>query len=202
MTLGRLVYSEAMLNLLIITSALAAPPGFKVTKNTDHCELSLGPALATGTVPMRAECHWPDVAPDKVHALLGAWGDHDRYWSSVAQSDVQRTDGARSWVHQVHQSKGISDRECVVVMSSESISGGTKYQWTLDQGDLTVEKGRVKVAQSDGYWEITAHPDGGTKAIHQLAYDPGGSVPGFLVRWFQTSGLTAVVTEIEAYAKR
>jgi len=194
-----MIYSLLLMSAL---PALAAPSGFKVTKNTDHCELSLGPASPTGVVPMRAECHWPDIAPDKVHALLGAWGDHDRYWSSVQSSDVKRTDGARTWVHQVHQSKGIADRECIVVMQSESIDGGTKYHWTLDQGQLQVGDGRVEVAQSDGFWEITAHPDGGTRAIHQLSYDPGGSVPGFLVRWFQTSGLTAVVTELEAYAAR
>jgi Cu2+-exporting ATPase len=40
------------------------------------------------------------------------------------------------------------------------------------------------------------------KADDRILVRPGGSVPGFLVRWFQTRGLTAVVEEIEAYAKK
>jgi len=191
-----------MIAALVVSMALAAPAGFKVTKNTDHCELSLGPALPNGVVPMRAECHWPNLAPERLHALFGAWGDHDLYFSSVTSSDVLRTDGSRVWVKQVHQAKGISDRECILAMEKTSIEGGSKYAWTLDNGDLEPGKGRVEVGHDDGYWEITAHPEGGTRAVHQLAYDPGGSVPGFLVRWFQTSGLTAVVEEIEAYASK
>jgi len=186
--------------LLLASSAWALPPGFHETKTTQYCQLALGKAGPNGVVPMRAECHWPHIEPDKLHGLMGAWGDHDLYFSSVVSSDVQKTDGGRSWVHQVHRAKGISDRECVVVMEKTSIDGGARYGWTVDNGGLVVEKGRVEVAQSDGFWEIRPHADGGTAAVHQLSYDPGGSVPGFLVRWFQTSGLTAVVTELESYA--
>jgi hypothetical protein len=187
---------------LLVASALAAPQGFKVTKNTDHCELSLGPALGNGVVPMRAECHFPDVDPDKLHSLMAAFGDHDKYWSSVVSSDVLRTDGSRTWVKQVHAAKGISNREAILVMEKKSVEGGFRYTWTLDSSSLEPASGHVAVEWDDGYWEVTTHPDGGVRAVHQLAYGPGGSVPGFLVRWFQTSGLQAVVQEIEAYAKK
>jgi len=187
---------------LLLASALAAPAGFKVTKNTDHCELSLGPALGNGVVPMRAECHFPGASPEKVHGLMAAFGDHDKYWSSVVSSDVLRTDGSRTWVRQVHAAKGISNREAILVMEKKTVDGGFRYTWTLDNSGLEAADGNVAVEWDDGYWEITSHPDGGVKAVHQLAYGPGGSVPGFLVRWFQTSGLQAVVQEIEAYATK
>lgn len=187
---------------LLLSVALAAPPGFKVTKTTDHCELSLGPALPNGVVPMRAECHWADLSPDTLHGLLAAWADHDLYFSSVETSDVVRTDGARVWVKQTHVAKGISNREAILVMEKTAVAGGARYGWTLDNGDAKPADGNVLAAWDDGFWEITAHPSGGTKAVHQLAYDPGGSVPSFLVRWFQTSGLTAVVEELEAAARK
>lgn len=188
--------------ILLVTTALAAPPGFKVTKNTDHCELSLGPALGNGVVPMRAECHWPDLEPARLQGMMAALADHDLYFSSVVSSDVVRSDGARTWVKQVHRAKGISDREAILVMETTKVGDAQHYGWALDNGDLVASSGNVLVGYDDGFWEFSAHPDGGTKAVHQLAYDPGGSVPGFLVRWFQTSGLTAVVEEIEAYAKK
>lgn len=187
----------------LTVAALAAPPGFKVTKNTEHCELSLGEALPNGVVPMRAECHWPDLAPERLHTLFAAWADHDLYFSTVQSSELLRTDGRKAWVQQVHASKGIAEREAILMMErTELDGGGARYAWTLDNAGLEVGKGRVEVGYDNGFWEIRAHPDGGTSAIHQLSYDPGGSVPGFLVRWFQTSGLQAVVEEIEAYARK
>jgi len=188
--------------ITLLGLAIAAPPGFKVSKTTTHCELSLGAPLGNGVVPMRAECHWADIAPEKVHALMAAWADHDLYFSAVSASDVLRTDGSRVWVHQVHVAKGISDREAILVMEKKPIPGGFRYGWTLDNAGLTVATDRVAAAWDDGFWEVSAHPQGGTLAVHQLAYDPGGSVPSFLVRWFQTSGLTAVVEELEAWARK
>ncbi len=190
------------MTFFLLATALAAPQGYKITKNTEHCELSLGPAMGNGVVPMRAECHFPDIAPERMHTLMAAFGDHDEYWSTVVSSDVLRTDGSRTWVKQVHRSKGIADREVILVMERKTVDGGYRYTWTLDNAGLEPASGNVAADWDDGYWEITADPAGGVRAVHQLAYGPGGSVPGFLVRWFQTSGLQVIVEEIEAYAKQ
>lgn len=190
-----------MLTTTLIALALAAPPGFKQTRTTDHCALFLGPADA-GVVPMRAECHWPDLTVARLDALMGKVEDHDLYFSSVQVSDLERTEGGKKLVYQVHKAKGISDRQTRLWMTYANSGGVVKVAWSVAHDQpVEVPKGQVAVARSDGFWEFSEHADGGVHAVHQLAYDPGGSVPGFLVRWFQTSGLEAVVTEIEAYAK-
>jgi hypothetical protein len=182
------------------TLALAAPPGFRDTKTTEHCQLMLAEApLPNGVVPMRAECHWPDVTVEHLDTLMSRFDAHASYFSSVTQSETVPGDGpTRS--HQVHRAKGISDRECVLRMSRDKAGDTITISWTLDNGDLEPAKGRVLVAHDDGFWQFSPHPDGGARVVHQLAYDPGGTVPGFLVRWFQTSGLEAVVEELEAAA--
>ena len=189
-----------MLITLLLPVVFAAPPGFEATKSTERCQLYLGPALANGVVPMRAECHWLTVDLNKLTDAFSRWDDHDVPFDSVLSSDVVRAEGEVAWVHQVHAVKGVSDRECRLRMQRSPIAGGHRFEWTLDNGDLKPADGRVLVGYDDGFWEVTADPAGGVRAVHQLAYDPGGRVPGFLVRWFQTSGLVDIVTEMETWA--
>ncbi len=191
---------NTLIPILLAGSVLAAPPGYKVTKEIEGCQLMLGPAEADGTVPMRAECHWPDIELSTFHKALGSFADHDLIWASVTTCDVVRTEGDRTLTHQVHVSKGISDREIMLWLSSTPIEGGTRYQWTASPPEpLTPKDGNVVAARDDGYCEASAHPDGGIRVAYQLAYDPGGSVPGWLVRWFQSSGLQAIVTDLRSY---
>jgi hypothetical protein len=192
-----------MLFIAMTTAALAAPPGYSVTEtDVDGCELSLGPTEADGVVPMRAECVWRDITLDTWNAKMAKWGDHDTYFSVIVESNVQRTVGDKALVYQKHRSKGISDRETNLWMQHTVVNGADRYAWTpAKEEPVHPADGNVAVARSDGYWEAKADPAGGIRVVHQLSYDPGGSVPGFLVRWFQTSGLEANVTELHASMK-
>lgn len=185
--------------LWLVASALAAPPGYSVTEaDADGCELSLGPAEGNGVVPMHAECHWPDVTLEKAKSKLARWDLHDDIWSAVVTSDVREA-GDRALVWQTHQSKGIANREVLVWMKHETVGGADRYSWTTaTDRPLAVADGNVATARNDGYWQVEADPRGGVKLVHHLAYDPGGSVPGFMVRWFQTSGLKANLSEARA----
>jgi len=185
------------MTLLLLSAALAAPPGYKVTKTTNDCELMLGPAEADGVVPMRAECHWPEIPPDAFHAAVGNFAIHGELWSTVPVCEVVRTEGGRTLTHQVHQSNGISDRELMLWLETVEVEGGYRHQWTRAVDEpLEPAKGNVAAARDDGYCEGVAHPDGGTQVNYQLSYDPGGKVPGFLVRWFQTSGLAGIMEDL------
>jgi hypothetical protein len=186
--------------ILAALPALAAPAGYKETQTTENCSLYLGPAAANGVVPMHAECTWKGVDLAKLDAFFSRWEEHATVFSTIVSSTVEGTEGTSAIVRQVHHSKGISDRECVLKMDKTTIAGGFRYAWTLHGPAPTVAEGHVPVAFDDGYWEFTA-VDGGVRAVHHLEYDPGGSVPSFLVRWFQTSGLETIVHEIEAYAR-
>lgn len=191
--------------LFSLSVALAAPPGYKVTKNADNnqCELSLGPAEADGIVPMHAECWWPDVTLDTFNTKMAKYGDHDDYFQTVVTSDVRSTSGDKTLVWQQHHSSGISDREVLLWMSHTNEGGFDRYGWKLatDQ-KLDVQSGHVAVVRDDGFWEAKADPKGGIRVNHTLVYGPGGSVPGFIVRAFQTGGLEGNVTDLHAALKR
>lgn len=185
--------------LVSVAAFAAAPAGWNVTDASADggaCELALGPAGADGVVPMRAECVWKDVTLEQFMARQAAWDHHDDYFTTVVESTI-KTPGDKALVYQKHRSKGISDREVMLTMWHEVVDGYERYAWnTATTEPLTLIDGNVRCAKSEGYWQAKAEPTGGIRVVHLLNYDPGGSVPGFLVRWFQTSGLATNVSEL------
>ena len=183
--------------LALVLAAAAAPPGWKVTQvDASGCELSLGPAEADGTVPMRAECVWPEISLEVFKTKMAKFGDHDDYFASVVRSDVKETNGADTLVHQEHQAGGISNREVLLWMSHTAVDGYERYGWKkADNRTLTPASANVATTKDDGYWQAKTEGTG-VRVIHVLSYAPGGSVPGFIVRWFQTSGLATNCQEL------
>lgn len=187
-----------MLPLLLALSVAAAPPGYSVSKKDVHgCELSLGPVQADGVRPMRAECRWPEVTPERFAAVVGDWAAHADIFESVTTSRVVEP-GARAVVHQVHRNGGIADRELMVSMWNESVDGWDRYAWTLSDRAFTPADGNVKTLRNDGFWEARPLPGGGVEVRHALEYAPGGSVPNWIVRMFQTGGLEASCKDMRA----
>jgi hypothetical protein len=189
---------------LIGTAALAAPAGYSINRSDfQGCELSLGPAEKDGVVPMRAECVWRDVSLDRFKTELAAFGEHEKYFEAVVDSEVRAVDADRSLVYQKHRSSGIADREVLLWMQHTVIDGFDRYSWTkAKEKSLVPQSGNVATARDDGYWQARAEPGGGVRVIHLLSYAPGGSVPGFIVRWFQTSGLEANVSDLHAWLSK
>ena len=180
-----------MTPLLLILTASA---GWTVSTTSDGCTFYVGDRRGS-YAPVRAECDW-SMTPETVHGLISKLADHKRYFSSVAVSEL--VDGSR--YRQVHVASGIGDRELIVDMGSEPIPGGTRYWWKKSADQTGVTGGNVEPNNNEGKWEVTAGEAGGVHVVYELFYDPGGSVPGFLVRWFQTSGVELLVGELKTAA--
>jgi len=187
---------------LLLSAALAAPAGYKVTvANQDGCELALGPTASDGVQPIHATCRWPEASLDRFKSVMGNWAAHATVFGVIVKSEV-REPGARALVWQLQRSKGISDREVLLWMWHENVGGADRYAWTTaKERPLSPAEGNVAVARSDGYWQAKADPAGGIVVEHHLEYGPGGSVPGFLVHWFQTSGVQTNLAEVRAAVK-
>jgi hypothetical protein len=181
--------------VLVATSALAA---WTETARANDCIFYKGAAEGEVT-PVKAECDWP-IAAEKLQAILAKVGDHDLYFSAVEESTVLGPTTSGDLVYQSHKASGISDREIVLVMGSESIPDGKRFTWTAaaDQSKVTGEK--VQIPLDTGKWEVTSRP-AGSHVVYELRYLAGGSVPGFLVRWFQGAGVQALVGELRTWAE-
>ncbi|MBW1878258.1 MAG: hypothetical protein JRI25_05860 [Deltaproteobacteria bacterium] len=190
-----------MITLLLSFAAFATPPAdYSQVKERGGCTYYNGPTEEDGTRPMRAECHWPDLTFERIDGLLSKWEDHDLYHSSVVAADIVGQDGDAVLVHQEHHTAGISNRELTLRLTKEVLPNGARYPWTMIAEQPEPAKGNVVPVRDDGYWEVTAAADGGVDVVYDLKYSPGGRVPGFIVKWFQTSGLVAVVEDFYEHA--
>lgn len=148
-------------------------------------------------IALRAECTW-ELSADKVKKKLADWSVHDDVFESVAESRVLGSlQGGAGKVYQRHQASGISDREIVMDVTEAAIEGG--WRWThkrsADQSQVTGE--HVLVGRDDGLWELKPTASGGCTVTYELRYDPAGSVPGFMVKWFQGSGFRDMLLQLK-----
>jgi len=163
----------------------------------DGCELVEGPA-EDGVTPVLAECKWP-VPAERLHTLIRSWGDHHRYFSNLAESTVLGESNNVVSVRHVHRASGISDREVIVEWTTEKIPDGYRYHWRKSPDQSAATGTRVEVEVCSGYWEVTS--DGsGSRVGYEVRYLPGGSVPSFLVRMFQSSGMRGVLADLRQAA--
>jgi hypothetical protein len=178
-------------------SYLRGLSGFGSGRGHD-CTLTTGPK--NGEIVMRAECDWP-FSVDQVHNMLRAVGDHDRYFANLGESSVLEERDGFLRVRQIHQARGIDDREVVVDWVITPIDGGYRYAWRKSKDQSAVSGTRIEVEVHEGMWEITSTPTG-THVVYDMRYLPGGSVPAFLVRWFQASSVENVLAEARAAAEQ
>jgi hypothetical protein len=184
---------------LLLTSIALAGGNWTESHQENGCTFYKG-ATQENILPVRAVCDWP-IDAAVVHKLLAKSGDHNLYFSAIAVSDVLSTVDGHDRVRQVHQAAGVSDREVMIDMYNEAITGGTRYVWkrTDDQSGLSGDQ--VAIAQNFGFWEVT----GDTQKTHleyELRYLAGGWVPGFMVRWFQGAGMHTLLGELRSYASK
>ncbi len=186
----------------VVSAALAAPAGFRQISEAVGCKIWLGPADAAGVAPMSAECVWPEVNAAKLGARLARVdGFGDLVFAIVAEKIV-RVDGARTLVHQVQSAPVIADREVLLWMTTSHVGDCWRTAWkTAAEESLTLASGRVRTARNDGAWEVCVEPTGGARVVHDIWLDPGGSVPNWLVRRFQSGGLTDVLTAVRGKAQ-
>ena len=180
---------------LLLPALLAAPAGWESFDSGGGCTYFKSPKHASGYPTLRAECTWSDVTPAQLDALLSDLEGHDEIHSSIAEAKVVGTTTSGTKVYQRHVASGISDREANMEYT-RAVSGDTiTHAWSMTADQPTPAAGNEAPAHNSGKWELS--PDGaGAKVVYELRYEPGGSVPGFVVRAFQTSDFVLIVQEL------
>ncbi|MCB9762693.1 MAG: hypothetical protein H6739_23030 [Alphaproteobacteria bacterium] len=180
--------------------ALATPKGFEHLKDADGCAFFIGPKKASGYEVMRAECTWPDVTVEALDRHLSAHDTHDLIFETIAASDIIGQEGEAVRVFQVHQAAGISDREATLLYTRQVAADGTiTHAWQMTAQQPPPQDGRVTAVVDTGKWELRPAPSGGATVVHELLYEPGGSVPAFVVRWFQSGGFPDIAASLRTY---
>jgi hypothetical protein len=190
-----------MLPLFLAASLTLAQAGWEETARDNGCVFYKATTTeADGVQPVRATCDWP-IKPKTLHRLLDKVEDHDLYFSGITKCNLIGHEGAVARTWQLHETPGMSAREVVLDMETTVIDGGWRFAWTKAADQSHNTGGGVEIELNTGMWEVTDNGQGGSKVVYELRYKPGGNVPGFMVRWFQGSGMQSLIGELRTYAK-
>jgi hypothetical protein len=103
-------------------------------------------------------------------------------------------------VRQVHTASGISDRAAVVEWTVTPVEGGARYAWSKSDDQSAIDGRGLEATECAGSWEVVER-EGGARVVYEMRYAPGGSVPFFLMRWFQGAGIRGVLAEFRDSAE-
>jgi hypothetical protein len=176
--------------LLCLFPAIVLASDRKVVASRAGCEISVGDRDHRGTDKVIADCVWP-VKPEAVIAVVGKPETH-AFLSSVEES-TRLPDGR---VLQVHAASGISDRQITLDFTNMPLpNGGFRTEWRGSAKQEPLRDGLVAAEVDDGAWEV--HAEGsGSRVVYELRYNAGGSVPEWVVRAFQKTGVGELVEEM------
>lgn len=186
-----------------VTAALAADDGFAYVRDAAGCRVWMRPETHPEGAAMRAECHWAEVDPGVVAAMITDSARYSEFVYPIAETRVERrTPDGRELVYQRQQVFGLADREVLLWMWREDHDdGAVRMAWTTaaDQ-PLAVAPGAVRTPKNVGFWEVGPDPAGGAHVVHEIALDAGGSVPRWLVSLVRTRGFARLMEDMRRIA--
>ena len=189
--------------VFLVAIGLSAPPEFTHVRVQHDCNLFRGPVESDGVATMLAECHWRDVEPATLIALLEDYENYDELIFAIESSVSwgKEPEGEGTLVLQRQSARGIAPREVLVRMTTEVLDEGIRVAWeTADHPDFVLSDDAVRTKRNEGSWLVTTHPEGGSQIAHRVAYHPGGMVPSWLVRWASVGGLMQAMGDIRERA--
>lgn len=185
--------------LLLLLAAGLAHAGWTQTATHDGCTYFRGDKEPSGATPMRVVCDW-DVDPAALQAVLAAAGDHEQVFTSLRDAETVSRSGGTERVRQVQRAAGASDRELIVAIETTPVDGGARFSWKKCSDQSERQGVGVEPEMSEGYWQVVDR-GGRSELTYELRYLAGGNVPALLVRWFQGSGIKAVLTDLRGFMR-
>jgi hypothetical protein len=170
------------------------------TGEAHGCVVESREATATSKSAMRGTCTWPEVRPEKLVAMLGQFDRYEEFISPIADARIERIDENRALVYQRHEYFGIADREMLLWMTAVPREGGTSFEWTTaSEQPLALDSGSVRTIRNEGRWTVSTLPSGGARVVHEISLDPGGSIPGWVVRLARSRGFARILGEVRQH---
>ena len=185
--------------LLLTALASSAPVGWEKGKSAHDCTVYVGPEGAAGIAPLSVECVWPEADFVELDDILGRPGDHDDVFTLIVSSTVVSEADGVLYVKQVHNSPPLDKRELVQQMGRTEEGGAVIHWWKKAATQPAVASGHVNPDKNAGRWILKENPAGGVFLTYELDYEPGGSVPAFVIRAFQGGGVLDFLGDLRAY---
>ncbi len=181
---------------ILLAAQLAAHPahaGWIRQSTKNGCSYFRGNTDRSGLTPVRVECDWDDVDAKAIHENLASPDAQVRVFSGLAEARVISS----TRVYQRFSARGVSDREVVVDVETDTVPGGWAYRWRKSADQTNLRGDAVEVGATEGMWEVT-EVDGRVRLVYELRLGLGGMVPTFMVRWAQGGAVQQTIEELKA----
>lgn len=148
---------------------------------------------------MRAVCDWPQVEPAALAGLLSQYERYSEYVYPIDLARIERVEGKRSLVYQRQVIFGIADREVLLWIHRESAADTSRFVWTTaSEEPLDLASGAVRTPRNEGSWSVGPAEGGGSKVVHEIAMDAGGSIPRWLIEMVRTRAFARIMADVRA----
>ena len=151
-------------------------------------------------ISVRVVCHWK-VAPTQLQEILSSPDRYDEVFSGVSESVLVLKKSNLTRVFQVHSYTGITDRAAFMDYLDTPVPNGRRYSYHKARDQSVVPNRYVLIVQNTGFWEVTRIKSG-SLLVFETLYEAGGSVPKFLIRWGQMSGIQNMIKELRAFVQK
>lgn len=147
------------------------------------------------------ETHLP-AAPERLYALVNDYGAFAGFIPDVAESRVLAREGAVQWLyHRLRLPPPLADRAYILESTAGTEPAAWRVAWQLSGREFpgVIPDGTVRPDRLSGFWEIAADGDPQrSKARYAVHVEPGGHLPGWLVRRMTERYVQRVVAAIRA----
>jgi ribosome-associated toxin RatA of RatAB toxin-antitoxin module len=157
----------------------------------DDPRLEVREVRATTELPFPAARIFPLVCDFTQYGSLVSGVQETRMMSSTAPSDYQ------IYMRYAPRFLVVSARDVVVHVRSQSpADGSSRCDWTDLKEREPERKGIVRMPLLRGSWTIEPLDAARSRVVYQVAVDPGGRLPGWLVRRGAVRALPDVIEQV------
>jgi ribosome-associated toxin RatA of RatAB toxin-antitoxin module len=157
----------------------------------DDPRLEVREVRATTELPFPAARIFPLVCDFTHYGSLVSGVQETRMMSGTAPSDYE------IYLHYAPRFLVVAARDVVVHVQSQSTAGGSSScHWTDLEGREPARKGIVRMPLLRGSWTIEPVDATRSRIVYQVAVNPGGRLPGWLVRRGAVRALPDVIEQV------
>jgi hypothetical protein len=180
---------------LLTSIGLAAPSEYNFVEENENCLYYTGPVQKSGALPIWAECHWKEISLERLDSFLKDIEGQTKSYSSVSDTKILERSKNKIIFWQVHTDPRMSPREGRIICVREMTDKNITHRWWLSENQQSPTDDNLLIEEHSGSWTLEEHPDGGVKLRYESLYLPGGNIPAWIVRQFQTSAVIQMLEE-------
>ena len=178
---------KAVIGLLLCVASVAqAEPDWVLKKDKDGIRVYSAKVSNSGFRAVKAECT-VQATLSQMAALLSDIDRHHEWVYSVKSARVLQVVGPAEFIYysEVDAPWPCSNRDFIVSFKMVQPSPGILTIESHAEPDQYPEQPRiVRVRYSVSHWTMTVAGDNSVKVEYTIQFDPGGSVPAWIVNMF------------------